>query len=120
VEENMTGDEARTLARRIVDTWPTAAKGYIWQDILTPLDATRAANAYHQLVTEATTRAPSPGQLLAIYHAEEHHPPEHHGPYYDPADGPIMSLEQYLASPNSDPVARRALQRWAQAHKGAL
>lgn len=94
----MTNDEARTLARRIIDTWPTAAKGYIWQETLTDLDHTQATRTYHQLRTEATTRPPTPGQFLAVYYANGPQPEQRHGPHYDPAEGPLTGPSaEYLA-----------------------
>ena len=114
----MTNDEARTLARRIIDTWPTGAKGYVWQEILNPLDAGRATDAYRQLITESTTKPPSPGQLLAAHHAHGERPTERrHGPVYDPADGPIMSRDEYLGrleqrALRGDTYAAQELETW--------
>lgn len=45
----MTDDEARTLATRIVDTWPNGPKGYIWRNELTTLDHTHATDAFRDM-----------------------------------------------------------------------
>jgi hypothetical protein len=111
----MTDDEARRLATRIIDTWPTAAKAYIWRDLLTPLDLTTARQAYWTLEREITKGAPTPGHLLAAYRAAERaaHPPSTEQPELD---GPALSRHEYLdrlaARADTDPAAARELRSW--------
>lgn len=64
----MTDDEARRLATRIIDTWPTGPKAYIWRDTLIDLDATHAATAYRTCLRVAT-RPPAPADFLDAYTA---------------------------------------------------
>jgi len=45
----MTDDEARKLATRAIDTWPSGPKAYIWINDLKPLDLGIATAAMRQL-----------------------------------------------------------------------
>jgi hypothetical protein len=65
----MTDDEARALATRIIDTWPTGPKAYIWRDALRPLDYGTAGTAYVRLRKLVTTGAPTPGRFEDEYRA---------------------------------------------------
>lgn len=67
----MTDDEARRLATRIIDTWPTGAKAYIWRDNLISLDHALTQHAIRTLEREVTRGAPTIGQLHAAYHAHQ-------------------------------------------------
>lgn len=49
----MTEDQARKLATRIIDTWPTGPKAYIWRDVLIHLDPIKAADVYRHFVETA-------------------------------------------------------------------
>lgn len=62
----MTDDEARKLATRIIDTWPSAAKAYVWRDELINLDPTHAATAYRRCARTAH-RPPTPADFLDAY-----------------------------------------------------
>lgn len=64
----MNDDEARKLATRIIDTWPSAAKGYVWRDTLVDLDPTHAATAYRRCARTAH-RPPTPADFLDAYDA---------------------------------------------------
>lgn len=65
----MTDDEARKLATRMIDSWPNGPKAYVWRDILLPLDAARAAEAYRRLLTGDNGRPRTPGQFADEYAA---------------------------------------------------
>ena len=59
----MTDDEARRLATRFIDTWPTGTRAYIWRDMFIDLEpAGLARDAYHRLERECD-RAPTPGRI---------------------------------------------------------
>jgi hypothetical protein len=112
----VTDDEARRLALRIIDTWPTAAKAYVWRDLLTPLDLVTARQAYWTLEREITKGAPTPGHLLAAYRAADRatHPPttEHHD-----TDEPMISFAEYSRrledrADRGDTHAQAELERW--------
>lgn len=64
----MTEDEARRLATRFIDTWPTGARAYVWRDLFIDLEPGLAIDAYHRLEVECD-RAPTPGQFHAAYRA---------------------------------------------------
>jgi hypothetical protein len=98
------------LVERIIATWPTGPKGFIWTDVLRDLHPGPAAAAYRQL--RDTEQRITIAQYKAAYRAllgthEQHHPPagcnhcdghgwkpiriEHHGHIYDttaPCDCP--------------------------------
>ena len=48
----MTDDEARTLATRMIDTWPSGPKAYIWRNEFTHLDAPPAYTAFGKMRAE--------------------------------------------------------------------
>jgi hypothetical protein len=62
----MTDDEARKLAQRITDTWPTGARAYIWRDILRPLDPHLALTVY-RTIRDNNTHPPTPGEYKLAY-----------------------------------------------------
>jgi len=101
----MTEDEARSLARRIIETWPNGAKGYVWAEALKGLDYEHAMDAYRSLRGDAV-RTPVVGELVALYRQERaRHRAAQPTPkaYDDGHDGPLMSMGEYL-----DLQARRA------------
>jgi hypothetical protein len=111
----MTDDEARRLATRIIDTWPTAAKAYVWRDLLAPLDIELAREAYRRLEREIERGAPTPGHFHATYRAVHRalHPPSTEQPELD---DPVLSRHEYLArlaaKAETDPAAARELRSW--------
>jgi hypothetical protein len=52
----VTEDEARKLATRMIDTWPSGPKGYIWQNELKALQFEHAAEAF-RLLRQETDKA---------------------------------------------------------------
>jgi len=46
----MNDEQARKLATRIIDSWPTGPKAYIWRDFLIGLDSDVAADTYRELL----------------------------------------------------------------------
>lgn len=88
----MTEDQARKLAQRFIDTWPTGPKGYIWRDVFLPLDADYAAQAYRALLEESQ-RAPTPARFKEHYAAltRSNHATQIHW------TGNEISLDEYLS-----------------------
>lgn len=108
----MTEDQARKLAQRCIDSWPSGPKAYIWRDVLLDLDADYAAVAYRTLVRSAE-RAPNTGQFMTHYRAVQ--PPPALPGWAPPANA--ITLEEYLCrlaerSARGDEAATIELERW--------
>jgi hypothetical protein len=72
----MNANQAYRLSVLIVDTWPAGTRGYIWRDVVEPLDHDQATSAYQQLRAEILERwGPTPGQFLARYRQLHDHRP---------------------------------------------
>lgn len=76
----MTPDEARTLTRKLIDAWPNGTKGYIWTELLEPLDAGTAGTAFARLLRDHEhDRTPTPQRFIGMYrslHTEATDPTE--------------------------------------------
>jgi hypothetical protein len=98
----MTDDEARKLATRIVDTWPTGPKAYIWRDLLIALDAKASAAAYRTLtLDDRAGKSPTPAQFHAHYRLARR----------DGDNTPTGPTFDAPAIPLSDPRATEAFNR---------
>lgn len=62
----MTDDEASRFSRRMIDTWPSGPRAYVWKAIAEPLDVSIARDALRQLERTAE-RAPTPAAFHACY-----------------------------------------------------
>jgi hypothetical protein len=93
----MTDDEARAMATRFIDTWPTGPKAYVWRDILQDLDHQTATHTYRTL-TRDSKHAPTPGHFHDVYRAHQRAltPPDTTNPAaYERRNA--ISLDTYLA-----------------------
>lgn len=112
----MTEDEARRLATRIIDTWPTAAKAYVWRDLLIPLDSELARDTYRRLEREIDKGAPTPGQFHTVYRSiEKTYEPTPSSSPHQLEEG--LSPSEYLARvqarvQHGDRQAAEELMRW--------
>lgn len=110
----MTDDEARKLATRCIDTWPSGPKAYTWHALFTDLDANYAAVAYRALQREAT-KTPTPGQFMAHYNAAI--PSPNSDTWRPPVDA--ISLGEYLErvqlrATNGSHEAQAEMDRWSK------
>lgn len=90
----MNDDQARLLATRFIDTWPTGPRAYVWRDILTPLDHPTAVHAYRTLTRERGT--PTPGQFHEAYNAHRRTALAAPDPTPAPTTANTIALQQYL------------------------
>jgi hypothetical protein len=120
----VTDDDARRLATRIIDTWPTGAKAYVWRDLLTPLDLELAHETYRRLEREIDKGAPTPGQFHAIYRGiEKAHEPAVGSAHQDVEQR--MAPSEYLArvharAQHGDRQAADELVRWERFTSGEM
>lgn len=112
----MTEDEARRLATRIIDTWPSGAKAYIWRDQLQPLDHHTATVTYKQL-TAGATQPPTPGTFMNAYRTNRARSMQDTITKPLPFQPePLISLHEYLehltARARTNPTAADELECW--------
>lgn len=107
----MTEEQARKLAWRIVDTWPTGAKAYVWSGVLLNLDH-HAADVTVRLLTGELRSPPTPGTFLAAYRTQR-------ARLLEPVQMTLADEAETIGPTDAlarvaDPVARAALERVAR------
>lgn len=91
----MNETEAKKLTERIVGTWPASPKGFVWTEVLLPLDAYTARAAVDQLTREHEESRLPVARYLAVYLALVRRDTVT-DPRPEP-DGPAMSFAEYLS-----------------------
>jgi hypothetical protein len=91
----MNETEAKKLTERIVGTWPASPKGFVWTEVLLPLDATVARVAVDRLTREHEEARLAVARFLAVYLAAVRNAGTDEPRHPEPDDGPVMSFAQY-------------------------
>jgi hypothetical protein len=114
----MTNEETARLVNLIISTWPTGPKGYVWTDVLGPLDRALANRSY-VLMRNRDTRI-TVADFLDQYRALERRQREAEAPPPNQlplSSTPLISRNEHIAalikrSEAGDQIAATELNNW--------